>query len=294
MNTDFFELSPSLPVHASSPRQGDQAEALGQYFTPAWAAELLYDAAFPSLGDGDTVWEPGAGGGACLAAVPAHIRAFGTEIDPKLAKEAARLSGRIVIEGDLRTCEFPAGMTPTAVFGNPDFKLDLVDDLLERLVPVLGEGQRCALLLPSYAFQTSGRVLRYNRHFTLSQEAIPRDLFPGLSKPLAFVMFDRAAKPILIGFRLYAETRQIRDMPQGVQDRLAAGHKGSRSVWVNLLAGILREQGGRSNLSQIYRSVEGRQPTGTEWWREQIRKVLRQHTDLFASRGDGEYELRLA
>ena len=105
-------------------------KSLGQFFTPAWAAEILFDAHFSHLGPKDLVWEPTCGPGTSLAAVPAHIPAFGSEIDALLAADAARLTGRTILTGDCRTVELPSGIT--SVFGNPPFDLALFEELMEH------------------------------------------------------------------------------------------------------------------------------------------------------------------
>ena len=269
------------PAGAPTPSQPALNPDRHQWFTPLWAAQLLFDAHFSHLDRRDVVWEPAAGAGACLAAVPAHIRAFGTELDPRFVTVAARNSGRPVHQADFRSGPLPE--VPTAIFSNPPFDLDLIDALIERAADLLPAGTphrrpgRVGLLLPAYAVQTSRHVLRWNRAFSLLQEALPRDLFPGLSKPLVFVVFTRASAPVLVNFRLYAETAALHELPKHRQELLAHGHAGPRGVWRHLVTTVLKELGGSASTAAIYAAVEARRPTSNPWWREQIRKTLQLH-----------------
>ena len=244
---------------------GRQRE-LSQFFTPAWAAEMLFDAHFSHLTAADSVWEPTCGPGNALAAIPAHIPAFGTEIDPELARQAALRTGRTVLAGDCRTV--PLSRPVTAVFGNPPFSLDVFSELLERCASLLQNGQSAGWILP-------------------------RDLFPGLSKPLIFGLFTRDYTPKLLGFRLFPEVAAMREMGSAAQESLRNGIRGPRSVWRETIASAIEELGGRAELGEIYAKLEGRRPTQNPHWREQIRKVV-QDTAHFLRVGEGVYALAAA
>jgi site-specific DNA-methyltransferase (adenine-specific) len=287
----FEHLRPVTDCQRSAARHADvsddeKREELGQYNTPAWAAEILYDSEFSGLGSQDLVWEPSCGPGACLAAIPAHVPAIGTEIDRELALSAAARTGRPVLHGDFCNVPLPEGIS--AIFGNPPFQLSLVERLLERGSALLGEGGRCGLVLPSYMFAISRTVIRLNQRWTIRTNVLPRDLFPGLRKPLFFAVFQRDSQPHLVGFRLFKELSEMRELPEASQERLADSFHGPRSVWREAFGKVLRELGGRASLQQVYRALEGRRPTPTAWWREQLRKVAQQH---FSRVGEGIYAL---
>lgn len=53
-----------------------------QYFTPSYAAKLIYKHYFSDLTSSDVVLEPTCGDGAFLSVIPIDIQAFGVEIDP--------------------------------------------------------------------------------------------------------------------------------------------------------------------------------------------------------------------
>lgn len=148
MSTIVGTAAPLPLQHAVT--QTDSRMALGQFPTPGWAAEALYERHFSHLGRGDVVWEPTCGPGSFLAVVPPDVDAFGSELDPALAHAAAASTGRLVLQGDFETVALPA--TPTAVIGNPPFQLDLIDRLLQRVHSVLPSGGQAAFLLPAYAF----------------------------------------------------------------------------------------------------------------------------------------------
>lgn len=250
--------------------------SLCQWFMPSWFAETLYDCVFRSLGPRDLLWEPNAGTGACLAAVPRNVPAFGTEIDRRYAGIAARRSGRRVLVGDCLSTRLPRGIT--AVFGNPPFDSVLVESLLDRCALFLPQGRHCALLLPAYFFQTSTTVVRLNKQWTIRQQMVPRDLFRypiQMQAPLVFGVFTRDTVPHLVGFCGYHEVGETRDLPEHTQRLLADSHKGPRSAWREVFRSSLLALGGEAPLSAIYANVAGRLPTGNPHWKAQLRKVGR-------------------
>lgn len=246
---------------------------LSQYFTPRWVAEILYDAHFSHLGPNDLLWEPTCGNGNIIASVPSNVPCIGTELDPGLVIQARRL-GRPIIDGNCLTADISAYGKVTAVFGNPPFVMDLFEKLLERCSKMLDIGQKAGFIVPAYFFQTSKTVMRLHRKWSMQQEMIPRDIFPNLIKPLTFGTFIRENSPQLIGFRLYAETTQIKEFSTDIRDELTNGSSGTRSIWKNAIANALNKLGGRASLSDIYSSMRNNRPTKNEFWKEQIRKVL--------------------
>lgn len=289
MQSDLFNIGP-VPVVEAVPTM-NQVEH-GQYMTPAWFCEMLYDAHFGNLTERDMLWEPGCGTGACLAAVPAHVPAFGTEIDPQLAAIAARRTGRRIIVGDICDCPLPENLS--AVFGNPKFELRLVERLLQRCAAVMPEGSKCGLILPTYVFQTSATIVRLNQKWTIAQEMIPRDLFnrpTQMQRSLLFALFTRDNAPRLVGLRGYKETSEVRALDEERQRLLDESFQGPRSVWREVFGSVLRELGGEASLAEVYHVVEGRRPTETAHWKEQLRKVAAQH---FERRERGRYALPAA
>ncbi len=279
----------------------DPRHLLGQFMTPAWAAEMLFDAHFSDLGANDLLWEPTCGTGNCVAAVPGHIPVIGSEIDADLAARARHRTGREILVGDCRTVQLPSGIS--AVFGNPPFSMDVVDGLLERCAGLLKNGQKAGLLLPTYMIQTSRTVRRWNRSWTIMQEALPRDLFDDpnrprvISKPLIFGLFTRDHQPRLIGFRLFPEVEENRDLSDETRERFANTVNGSRSVWRETIISVMKKLGGRASLAEIYGELEsGAKRPFTETnchWKFQIRKQV-QDTRHFLRVDRGIYELPAA
>lgn len=138
---------------------------LGQFFTAAWAAEMLFDAHYGHLTASDIVWEPTCGSGTMLAAIPGHIRCIGTEIDPVLAHRARIASGRPVITGSCLEVKLPQ---ITAVFGNPPFNLTFFDRLLQRCAEILSIGNKAGFIIPAYFLQTSRTVMELGRKWGIS------------------------------------------------------------------------------------------------------------------------------
>lgn len=240
---------------------------LDQYPTPAWAARCLWDEHFSDLDAQDVVWEPTCGEGRFLQAIPEHIRAYGCEIDPALAEKARRLTGRTIVTGDFLKVVMPE--PPTAVIGNPPFQLGMIDKMLDRFHAELPEGGRVGLLLPAYAFQTAGRVVRYSERWSLQQQAIPRNIYPGLAKPLLFALFRKDQRRLMVGFSLYHEAAFIQSLPKDIGEAMVHGP----ATWSQIVFEAIEACGGEANLAQIYEYVCSRRPTENPAWREQVRKI---------------------
>lgn len=259
---------------------------LGQYPTPLWVAEALVERYFSDLDAGDCVVESGCGPGAFLRALPAHVNAIGVDIDPMMAAMARRETGRQVIVGDFATV--PLNVRPTAIIGNPPFKMAVIDRFLDRCLNLLPEGGRAGYILPTYAFQTAERVARYSDHWSIMQEMIPRNIYPGLSLPLVFALFSKDRRRTMVGFALYREAADVQRMADPYR-RILNDCPGS--MWQAVAAVALERLGGEADLQDIYGEIESHRPTRTKFWREQIRKTLRAASDKFVPTGRARYAL---
>jgi hypothetical protein len=262
---------PSTLPHVSV-AEVSQQEELGQYMTPDWAAEALVEQYFSELGGSDCVWEPSCGRGAFLRAIPEHVPAFGVEIDPAMADIARRSSGRPVIVGDFRTVDLPVRPTEiTAVIGNPPFKQSTVLSLLERAHAMLPDDGRVGLVLPCFLFQTGKVVVDISSRWSIRQDMLPRNLFPGLSHPLCFAVLTKGVSGKLFNFALYHELVAVQQLQRRYRELLAGGEK---SVWNAVTIAALENLGGRASLQDIYDEIEGNRPTKNEWWRAKVRQTL--------------------
>jgi hypothetical protein len=261
---------------------------LGQYPTPVWVAEALVERHFSRLDRSDLVLEPACGPGAFLGAIPDGVPAVGVEIDAQVARIARAATGRRVITGDFRTVALEC--SPTVIVGNPPFDLKVIDGFLTRAWQILPEGGRVGFILPAYAFQTAARVAGYADQWSLMQEMIPRNIYPGLSLPLVFAIFSKDFRRTLVGFALYREATDVQQMPEPYRAALGAG---SGPVWVRVVEAAIERLGGEANLADIYAELENARPTRTKFWREQIRKVVRVSAQ-FRCVGSGRYALRRA
>jgi site-specific DNA-methyltransferase (adenine-specific) len=243
--------------------------AVGFWRTPSWLADALVERAAPI--SGDVVCEPTCGDGAILAAVPADVQAFGIEIDPILAAEAVRVTGRTIIVGDALTVTLPA--QPTLVIGNPPFSQTFVERLLGRFHRELHEGGRMVLLLSVHLFQTSATVARYAELFSLAVELVPRDVFPGLERPLLLATLTKAAERRIVGIAFAREIAELRGFPAAYRALL---ERSKSNVWVRVCEAALREIGRPATVDEIASIVQGVRPTTTTFWREAIRKHLRE------------------
>ncbi len=201
-----------------------------QFQAPPWAAEELVDRFFPDLGPGDRVLEPSCGAGGMLGAIPAAAEAIGVEIDPAMAAEARRRTGRPVICGDFAEVGLP--WAPTAVFGNPPFEMGLVERWLARFAREMPEGGRCGLILPAYAVQTPDRVVHWTDSWSVESHHLPRTLFPGLQAPVIFAMFRKDRLGLLRGFALYRRASAVGAM--GARGRLMLARDGA--TWRDVVA----------------------------------------------------------
>lgn len=278
---------PELPPIKNdfNPEPAQQA-ALGQYPTPFWVAQALVERHFAHLSSSDMVFEVSCGPGAFLAALPEHVPAIGFDIDPAMVVLARKNTGRTIIEGDFRIAELPA--MPTALIGNPPFDMKVIDGFLDRAHALLPHEGQIGMILPCYAFQTAERVASYAERWSLAQEMIPRNIFPGLSLPLMFARFIKDTRRTLVGLFLYREVADVQKLPKTYREILSGL---TQSVWADLVARAMASLGGRANLQALYTEIEGKQPTRTKWWREKIRQVLRRFPQLFKAQGDGWYEL---
>jgi hypothetical protein len=245
---------------------------LCQYFTPAWAAEKLFDAHFGYLTKRDMVWEPTCGPGNMLSAIPSHIPAIGTEIDPALAFHAQASTGRMVLCGSALDVKLPR---INAVFGNPPFILSFFEKLMARCERLLAIGDKAGFIIPAYFFQTSRTTVDLAKNWGVYQEIIPRNLFPRLTKPLLFATFVRDTRSNLYGFRLFAEVEAMRSLEEQFQKDLVNAD-GQRGVWKKAVGGVLARLGGSGSLEAIYAGIESNRPTPNKFWREKVRQICQQ------------------
>lgn len=283
MSNDLFETSIDT---ALSEDPAVRRKELGQYFTPVWAAEALRDMFFADLKAGDVVIEPTCGDGRFLQVLPDDVRAIGVEIDPVHAEAARLRTGRQVLTGDFCKIDLPVcDGEVDAMIGNPPYTLDVVDGILDRAGRLLHPRHgRFGAILPAYAFQTPGRVMRYARDWVLEAHCLPRTLFPGLSKPLIFAMFRKEGQQWK-GLALYSEAADVETMPEETRDTL---QNSSGSVWKNAVSHALKDLGGQASLQELYAAIGPRRPSATQWWKEKIRQVARQH---FTLKSKGVYAL---
>jgi len=248
--------------------------SLNQYFTPQWAAELIVKHYYPNLGRNDVVFDIGSGDGRFLRALPDEVTAYGFEVDEALAKVAQSTSGREVIVGDVRHAPFPAN--PTLIIGNPPFELSLVEDVLTRGYECLDYNQEAGFVLPVYFFQTADTLLKFHEKWTIRHDLMPRNMFQNMQKPIMFARFIKERKTTLVGFYLYQETADMLSLRKQFKT-LFLGNESSSNVWGEAIDLALLELGGKATLKDIYRAIEGKRPTKTQFWKEAIRKHLQKY-----------------
>lgn len=259
-------------------RVADSRKTLGQYFTPRWVAEAVVERHFAGLAKGATVLEPSCGDGAFLHALPAHVNAIGVEIDPRWAEQARRATGRTVLLGDFLTVPLPAQVD--AVVGNPPFHADTVARFLDRAHPLLGEGGKCGLILPAYVLQTSSKVVAMAKKWSISQELLPRNIFPGLSIPIVLSLFTKEVQRRLFGFFLYREAAEVAALSKPARQVLERSGEGG-SVWRKAVhAAFDRVSEEVAPLEALYRALEGSRPTDNPHYRAKVRQTLQAYPEF--------------
>jgi len=247
------------------------AAGLGQYMTPAFAGELLVERMGLAAHERVVEFSCGDGRGFLRAIPPTIEHVVGIEIDGALAAQAIANSGRPVITGDFRTVALP--FEPTLFIGNPPFSRRLVDQFLGRMHRDLAEGGRAAMILPAYHFQWARPTLQWAEMFSIEQQMIPRELFPGLMRPLNWVVFTKERQRRLFGFLIYPETAEVKGLSPAAKLLLVQGRP-RQSVWGAVVDAAIEAAGGDAELGQIYQFVCPRRPTENPNWKQQVRKVL--------------------
>ena len=259
---DLFGIAPR-PV----PSGGESLRAdLDQWFTPAWAAEMLADDALGGYGAAGVI-EPSCGHGAFLSCIPDANDAVGIDIDPVAAATAREITGRTVLVGDYATTRVTV-KDLAVVMGNPPFQMDIIDAFVRRSHELLPEEGLLAMILPTHVLSTTGRVERWRSMFSIEQRAIPRSLFPRISLPLAWTRFVKDERRTLVGFMLFDEQHDISSMPKEVRKTL-----GRPGTWREAVGLALHSLGGSAELSEIYRAVEPRRPSSNQWWKDKVRQT---------------------
>lgn len=271
----FSNTNDSTPMR---PRE----KSLSQYLTPPWASSLLVEQFFPELSATSFVLEPTCGEGSFLSALPECVPAIGVEIDPMLAERARENTGRTIHVAD--ALEFTPECDVSHVIGNIPFSTHFLDSLLEKALDYTQDSARVGLILSAHQMQTSSRVVRWAKNYSISSFMLPRDIYKGLSKPLVFGIFTKEVQRAMIGMALFFETAELKQLPKEIQRIFNSQGRGS--VWGRVIEAALIACGGTASLQQIYRYVEPRRPTNNPKWQNQIRKVVRQH---FVPLGSGVY-----
>jgi adenine-specific DNA-methyltransferase len=247
-----------------------KVKVLNQYMTPRWAAELLFNVHFSDARPAhDVVVDPAAGRGSWLHAVPPNVAAFGVEIDPVLAQQAAEDTGRQIIFGDFTTIELPH--EPTIVCGNPPFG-SISRDFIRKTHDVLPAGGRAGLILPVHTVSFARSTLDLLRGFDVAVELVPRDLYPRISVPLCFLRLTKGRVHRLVGFALYGEAASVRAMRQQYREILTSGR---RPLWREVVEMALRAVGGEGTIDDLCAVIQPEfRPTDRPWFRDYLRRDL--------------------
>lgn len=262
-------------------------KALGQYVTPIWFAELLFEKYFHHLTPGDLVIDAGTGTGNLLLGIPSNIPAIGIEYDPLLAATAVARTGRNILVGNFRT--IPIAHQPTIILSNPPFATSLMEAFLQRSYDLLPlDGQAC-YILPAYFLQTSQRTMSYINQWSIEVQILPRDIWPRLSHPVVLAFFTKRLKRTLIGLTLFPETAALRALPHRFKHTL---RQATTSVWLAVVQTALDELGGKASLQSLYQLIQRKRPTPNPFWREKIRQVVAQHPAQFQRIRPGYYQAR--
>jgi site-specific DNA-methyltransferase (adenine-specific) len=177
------------------------------------------------------------------------------------------------------------------VIGNPPFRADVFNGILDRCHEILPEGALAGFILPVYLMQTPSAVMRYMEKWSINTELLPRTLFKGhgqLSKPLMFALFRKDRQQVMVGMALYREMRDAEQMDARVR---AALRRSGKSEWARSIVRIVAGLGGSADLQEVYSLIAPKKPYAADFWKEQVRKVCQQH---LVRESRGRYALPLA
>jgi adenine-specific DNA-methyltransferase len=239
---------------------------LGQWFTPAWAAEELTADALGGYGRVGVI-EPSCGDGAFLSAVPRDLAAIGVEIDPRIAAAARLATGREVVCADFATADVTVPDL-AVILGNPPYSMPIIDAFVMRSHELLPEDGLCALLLPAHVLSTTSRVNRWAERFSIEQRMVPRSLFPRISLPLVWTRFVKSKRRTMVGFMLFDQQTDVESMPKSIRRAL-----GKPGTWREAVGLAIHSLGGEATLTEIYRAIEPRRPSGNAWWKPKVRQT---------------------
>lgn len=291
-NAELFDAEASLDpisVPAVDLALPLRQAALSQWFTPAWAAEAIVEQALSHLRAGQRVLELTCGDGAFLCALPYSLDVLGVEIDPMQADKARKASGRQVIVGDFLEIPNDQLGKVAAIIGNPPFNAAFIHSMLRKSHELLEDGGQAGFLLRAYLLQASGSVEKLGENFSIRQALVPRNVFPRLSLPLAFVTFTKERERRLFGFMLYREAQEIRAIDKRWKEAVS-GARDTRGTWYPVVREIMTALGGTASLEQIYELIQPKRPTGNPHWHAKVRQVV-QHPARFRRVGHGRYAL---
>lgn len=266
------EMFARLPGREEEARP-ERNPALSQYYTPSWAADLLVEDVLKGLGR-VTVLEPSCGDGSLLGAIPPEFGALGVEIDPVMANQARRRTGREVLCDDLRTVDLD-GRDFEAIVANPPFEADIIDDLVARAYDILPEDGVIGLVLPAHIPASSMRIERWGARFAMETRLLPRNLFPRLTLPLVWNRMVKTRKRTLVGLFLFDEQSDISSMPDAARRTLQNG-----GTWRDVVEDALTSLGGHASLREIYAAVEPRRRSPNPFWKDKVRQILSQNQEF--------------
>lgn len=161
-----------IPQEGPAPR----AEALSQFFTPAWLAAKMVELA--ELAEGETVLEPAAGRGALVRAVlDAEVpgaRIVAHELDPRMVAELRRIDGVEVVAGNYLECVHEGGRWDVGLM-NPPYENGLDGEFLAK---ACAECSTVVALMRANIFYGTKRYAscwsRYGMHLTAVRHLVAR------------------------------------------------------------------------------------------------------------------------
>lgn len=132
----------------------------------------------------------------------------------------------------------------------------------------------------------------YAESWSIAQEMIPRNIYPGLKLLLVFATFTKDGRRRLFGFALYRETADVQQFPRSVRAELDV-YRGP--VWARAVETVLRLLGGEADLGSIYEALAPARsrPSANPWWKEKVRQTLRRY-ERFQNVGPSRYALASA
>lgn len=152
----------------------------------------------------------------------------------------------------------------------------------------MDDGGQVGLILPAHRLSHARPMQDIMEQWSVSQDLLPKTLFPGVTWPVVFAMFVKEQVRRFRGFFLFDECTAVGRAPENVRMVLVKGAR-RKGVWRAVIEEAIKSLGGKASLDQIYSYIQGRKPKPIPTWQATIRRELQ--GDAFIKLENHTFEL---